>query len=651
MVEEVGYNARVRVQAGTPLPSASPDSFGAGLAEAAGQFGQVVQQEQFENARIDRDLRDNAEWSAFLLEDAKRREALTATAREGRLSDAPGHAERIAAEVAKAEEELLGGLTSERLKQQGRVRIAEWGGNLRTREADYEFLRGQEIAVQRFDEQRGIAEGRVRRLETPGDYALELKLQFDAIASLNVPDKVKQQLTDETEQRFAVSFIRGMTDRDPTAAQALIDSGAFDGVLTGDQVEVLRNSTGVEIRRVQAQKEREVSEALATIRGQIQTFEQAEGMGLVQDEAAYDQAIAGAQALGDDQLVLKLTGLKANNQFTKVWGPGNATAFQREQRMTVLAGKDKRTPEENLELTFLRKNAPGWASEEARDPVGQAARRGGTGAPPVVDFADPKSIAARGQWAAARSAEGRRVPAFTATEARELGNLYDSGRQGEEQVMAILAALPPGQAMESAKQIEPNDRTLPVIVTLAPGLRNQARRGREALRANGQLLAQTLRDDLDLDEAVGTANRAFEDALRAVPPEQRRAIMETAKQLAAGQVDKFGQPLTAELWRSSINLALGAQKVDGEWKGGIGRWGDKSFLLPRGVSVKSFTGAVTREASASKDPPVNPDGSIANLYRLIPVAVGEGRYEFRNAAGDAVRRKSGKVYQVAVRPQ
>lgn len=653
MVEERGYSSRVRVSAGTPLPGVSADSFGAGVGQALSQAGQVVQQEQLEDARIERQLRDNAEWSAFLVEDAKAREELSALAREGRMSDEPGHAERIAAELQKREEALLGSLSSERLRQQGRARLAEWGTSLKTREADYEFVRGQEIAIESFEEQRGIAEGRVRRLENPKDYASELKLQVDAINTLNTSDKVKQALIDETEQRFAVSYIRGMTDRDPAAARALIDSGAFDGIITGDQVEVLRNSTEVEMRRLEAASEREKREQRTALQQQIDLFEQAEKMGLIEDDAKFDEAIAAAVLIDDPELVLKLEGLKANRQFTRVWGPENATSLQREQRMTVLAGKDKRTDAENLELAFLRKNASAWAAEEARDPVGQAARRGGAGAPPVVDFNDPASIAARGQWAQARSVEGRRVPAFTQVEARELGDLYDSGRAGEEQVLAILAALPPAQAMESAKQIEPGDKTLPIIATLAPGLRNAARRGREALKANRRLLSESIEADTsgDLAEAWERSKAQFDEALRNVPPEQRDAIYETAKQIAAGQMDKFGRPLNAELWDASLKFALGGRMTDGEWRGGFARWGERSYLLPAGVSHNGFKGAIMREVQESKDPPVNPDGSTANLFRLAPVAVGEGLYEFRNAAGEPVRRKSGKLYRVRVRPQ
>lgn len=651
MVEEVGYTQRVRVQATQALPGVSADSFGAGVGQAVAQAGAVVQQEQLENARLDRELRDNAEWSAYLVEDAKRRDALSTAAREGRLSDAPGHAARIGAEVDKASEDLIGGLTSERLKQQARARIADWGGTLRTREADYEFVRGQEIAVERFQEQRDIVEGMVRRADDPKVYAHELRFQMDAIAQLNTSDEVKQKLLDETEQRFAVSFLRGMTDRDPQGALALIDSGAFDGVITGDQVEVLRNGAGVEIRRAEAAREREVSDAKAQLREQLQVFETAERAGLTTEPEQFDAAIAQAQAIGDDSLAAELTIKKANQAFIRVWGPENATALQREQRIAVLAKKTKRVPEEDLELAFLRDKSPGWASQEASDPVGQAAVRGGKYAPPVVDFGDPKSVAARGQWAAARSAEGRRVPAFTATEARELGKLYDSGRQGEEQVLGVLAALPPAQAMESAKQIDPSDRTLPIIATLSPFVRSQARRGREALKAKRTLLSDMMRDDLELSDAVDAENARFTDAMRMVPPDQRAAVFETAKQIAAGQIDKTGLPLTPALWTESLKFALGGRVVKGEWVGGYAMWGDKAFLLPQNGTRAGFQGAVLREVQETKDPPVNPDGSTANLFRLTPVAVAPDTYEFRNSAGTAVLRKSGKVYRVVVRPK
>jgi hypothetical protein len=651
MVEERGYESRVRVQAGAPLPGVSADAFGAGLGRAIEQAGEVLHSERIEDARLDRSLRDNSEWAAFQTDFALTREELAAAAREGRKSDDPGHAARIAEEWQKREGALLGKLTSTRLKERAQGTLSEWGASFRAREADWEDLRQSEIVVERHQEQFGIAEGRVRRLESPGDYAAEVKIQMDAIAGLAVSDAVKDKLADEAEQRLAVSYLRGMIDRDPAAAQALIDSGGFDGVLTGDQVEALRDSSAVEIRRYEAAAEREKAEQVAVLRENLQTFKEAEQQGLVTDPGQFDQAIAGALAVGDKSLALELEGLKANQQFVRIWGPENATALQRENRLAELASKPARSDSENRELAFLRQHNGIWAAEEARDPVGQAAARGGNGAPPPIDFTDPASIAARGKWAAARAAQGQRLPAFTAVEMRELGTLYDSGRSGEEQVLSILSALPPEQAMESARRIEPNDRTLPIIATLQPGVRNMARRGREALRADKSLLFKMLEDDPDLNEAYTSERLAFEQALRFAPPEQRAAIFETAKQIAAGQVDKFGETMTPALWQTSLQLAVGGVKTPDGWAGGLGKWGESTYRLPEGVTHRGFTAAVTRAVQATQDPPVNPDGSTANLFRLAPVEVGEGVYEFRNAAGDPVRRKSGKLYRVTVRPR
>lgn len=654
MVEEVGYNARVRPQAGAPLPGVSADSFGAGLGETISRFGQAVQQEQLQDARIDRELRDNAEWSAFLVEDAKAREELSAAAREGRLSDTPGHAARIAADLEKRQEALLGGLTSERLKQQGRARIAEWGGTLRTREAEYEFLRGQEIAVQRFDEQRGIAEGRVRRLEKPSDYAQELKLQFDAIETLNTSDEVKQKLRDETEQRFAISFLRGMTDRDPEAAQALIDSGAYDGILTGDQVEVLRNSTGVEIRRIAAQKERDQAEALATIRGEIATFKQAEGMGLVQDDAAYDQAIARAQAIGDEKLVLELVGLKANNQFTKVWGPENATALQREQRIAALAGKDKRTADENLELKFLRDKSPAWASEEARDPVTQAARRGGAGAPPEIDLANGDTWNARAAWMTGR---GEAV-GFGDIELRELQQVMATP-QGELQVMGELDKVrDPYARSRMAEQLAPNDPTFRTMAMLRPGIRATVRQGRKAMAGNPKFFS-------NLDPAVEGRLTDMESrvtyALREYDQDLILATRDTMRQFLAGNVAAQGKadfssavdgPGMEQSMRSAVAHALGGGYVMRGGKkvllGGIDDWAGRAYVLPSNMNEGDFKLKLQAELARTSAPPVNPDGSPANLYRAVPVAVGGGWYEWETPSGNPIKDKAGRNFRVRI---
>lgn len=652
MVEEVGYNARVRVQAGAALPGVSAESMGAGVGQAIGQTGELIQQEKLEDAQIDRSLRDNAEWSRALVADAQAREELSALAREGRNSDAPGHAERIGQALEQHKGKLLAMVTSPRLKDQLTARVAEWGSNLRTREADWEFLRGQEVAIEGFEEQRGIAEGRVRRLENPSDYKTELKLQIDAIGALDTSEEIKSKLIDETEQRFAVSYIRGMTDRDPVAARALIDSGAFDGVITGDQVEVLRNGAEVEVRRVQAQQEREQSEALATIRGKIQLFEQSESMGLIEDESAYDQAIVAAQALGDEQLVLKLTGLKANTAFTKVWGPENATALQREQRIAVLAGQDKRSPEELLELAFLRKHAPGWASEEARDPVTQASRRGGQGAPPVIDLNDGATWNSRAAWMTSRGADA----GFAEVELRELRDAIETP-QGELEVMGQLDKVrDPYARSRMAEQIAPNNPAFRQMAMLRSQIRETVRQGRKAMANNPKFFANL---DPEIERKMGAMDAAITFALREYDDDLKLATREIMRQFLAGNAAAQGRadfsgfadgPGMDQSLKSAVAHALGGTYLVRDGKkvllGGIEDWAGRSYVLPPNINEAEFKRRLTVELQQTKNPPVNPDGSVANLYRAVPVAVGGGFYEWETASGAPIKGRDGRNYRV-----
>lgn len=650
MVEERGYERRVAVQAGTPLPQVSADAFGAGVGREIERAGEIIHTEKLEDARIDRELRDNSEWSRWQVAYAQSREEFDRLAADSRESDDPGHAKALAEAWRVREQELLQGLTSERLKERASASMADWGGAYRTREAVWEQARQAEITVDRYDEGLRASEARVRRLETPDDYAAEVTIQMDAIGGLAVSDEIRDKLMDETEQRLAIAYLRGTIDRDPALAKGILGSNAFDGILTGDQIEALTNGADVEIRRVEAANARVRAEKEAQLREQLQTFEEAESQGFFTDPAEFDQAIEAARAIGDTSLALKLEGMQADTAFIRVWGPENATSLQREQRMTVLAGKANRSIEETRELEFLRRNAASWASEEQSDPVGQAARRGGDYAPPAIDFSDPATLLARGRWAAARTAAGQPVSPLTRTEAQTLGRIFDSGAQGREQVLGLLAEFQPAQAMAAARMMDPEDRTLPVIATLNPRQRTTALRGREILADNRKFLEERLAGNaLDVESQLAVGQGQLNQALQAVPFEERTAIMLAAQELMAGSMERAGGEWNEQSYVRAINFVLGATGSGEEQKGGLSQWGGRAFLLPEGVSKRAFVNATVAGARESEDPPVNPDGSLARLSRAYPVVVGPGQYEFHTATGRPLVRRSGEIYRVNVR--
>lgn len=649
MVEERGYQRQVRTQAGAPLPQTSAASFGAGVGRELARTGEVLHSEKLEDARIERRLRENAQSTEFDVAFAGTREDFSALAREARKSDEPGHAQRMREQWAKREGELLKAIPSERVRQRAQGSLANWGATFLAREADWEQVRQSELIVDRTQDQITISEGRTRRLERPSDYAAELTIQMDAIAGLDIADELKEKLADEAEQRLAISFVRGSIDRDPNQAKAMLDSGAFDGVLSGDQVESLLNSSAVEIRRVEAQREREAAEAKAQLREQVQTFEAAEGAGLIEDPESYDAAIAAAVALGDDSTALKLEVLKAGQQFVRIWGPENASALQRERRVAELAKTTGRSDSENLELAFLRKHNSTWASQEASDPVGQAAARGGPSAPPPIDLADGASWSQRAQWSSARGA-----PMFTKLEVRELQTLLEDPR-GELQVLGELDKIGDGFARaQAAEQLAPDDALFRLQAMVQPQVRAVMRQGQKAIGNNPSFFKV---DALGPDEAIVEAKDIINFALREFDEDFRESVRQGWQAYAAGNATANGlasfQDVDEDRARNiismSLRVALGGERRNGRWVGGFDEWNGRWYALPETMDEAGFKQRLNRHLAQSKsNPPVNPDGSEASLYRAVPVAVGGGWYEFESLSGDPIRAEQGGRYRVRI---
>ena len=631
-----GYQSRVMPQAGRPLPAVSADDYGAGVADAVGRLATTVYGAKKAEYQVDRRQRENAEWTKFQVDFAREREEAAAAAREARKADDPEHARRMAQHWEKAQERLLSNLTFEDLKGRASASAASWGASFRSSEADWQTVRTGEIATENYRDQRDASANRARRMDNVGDYASERKIQREALDGLDVPQGVRDKLWEETEQTLAVSFMQGRIDEDPIGAMGLLESGAFDEVLTPAQVEALRNGSAIEIRRAEAAAEREKAAAERELRDELTILTEREGDGIdVGEEAAALRP--KLEQLGMEKELAKLDGMEANSVFARTY-EGSPPA-QLEQRLAAIEAKGKPTDAEQREAKWIRGHLPSISSRYTDDPVGFYAREGGASAPPPLDIRDPASIAARSKWARRNGV----AEVLTKTEAESWAKTYGEGRQGEEAVMGMLASLPADQAMRAARMVDPSDDTLAVVVTLPEIYRNQARRGREALKADKKLFDEAL-EDLDTEEGVRAHTRQFARALQAVPPDQRKAIYDTARQLAAGMVDKHSGGFSPELWRLALNQAVGATGTGDNRRGGFGLWNGSWVYLPSGVSPREF-GAWAKGRAASNGP-VNPDGSPANINRATPVAVGGGVYEFRTAGDRVLRDSEGRPWRV-----
>ncbi|WP_288989887.1 hypothetical protein [uncultured Sphingopyxis sp.] len=632
-----GYRSQVGPRAGQPLPRVTAEDYGAGVADGIARFADTAYRAKKGEYLIDRRQRENAEWAEFQVRFAKEREAAATAAREARQKDDPEHSTRMAAHWQEAEERLLSGLSFDDLKGRARASVSSWGVQFRTGEADWQTVRSAEIATENFRDQRDAGANRVRRMDNAGDYAAELKIQREALDGMRISDEIRGKLWQETEQTFAVSFLQGRMDEDPVGAMALIESGAFDEVLTPAQVEALKNASAVEVRRAEAAAEREVAAAEREVREELEilTTREADGIDVAAEAAALRPRL---EALGMEKELERLAGIEADATFARAYE--GAPPAQLEQRLAAIEAKRKPSDAEQREAKWIRDKLPGITTRFTDDPVGFYAREGGESAPPPLDMSDPATVAARSRWARKHGV----AEVLTRTEAASWAKTYGEGRQGEEAVMGLLASLPADQAMRAARMVDPSDDTLAVVVTLPDLYRNQARRGREALKADRKLLSDPMREDIELNEAVTSYSRQFDRALQAVPPDQRKAIHDTARQLAAGMVDKHGGTLTAELWRLSLNQAMGARGTGVNQRGGFGLWQGSWFLLPDGVTAREF--GVAMRAKVAQGGPVNPDGSPANIGRAVPVAVGGGLYEFRTGGGRVLRDKAGQPWRV-----
>lgn len=643
-----GYTAQVAPRAAQPLPAARPEDFGAGVVDAVGQGAAMLHTEKRQDAAIERKIERNQAWTQFQVDFASVREDMSAAALEGRESDDPGHGARMADAYRQREEALLSGISDRQLQNRARATLAEWGAQFRSRESTWETGRQQELSVERFSDQRDAAANRVRRLDTPEDYGAELKVQMDAIAGMDVPDKVKRALVEETEQQLGLSYVQGQIDRDPALAKAMLESGAFDDLLKPQQVDQLLGATGVEIRRAEAKAEHERRVEIADFKQDVRQWEALEGQGRG-DYSQLPALVQRARELGLDTIVTQLEGHAANEGFARMHEGAPPQVL--EQRLAELKRKRNPNEVERMEIKWIEGHIEGITSRYRDDPVGFMALEGGTGAPPPVDFSDPGSVQARAAWAQSMSdAYQRPVPMLSRAEIDQLRVNYEDGRRGEESVLALLGRLPPAQAMQVARELDPQDKSLPIMATLPANYRGIIRRGREAMRADRQMLVKATREDPDLEEGIEAYNRQFHRALQGVPPDQRDAIFSTARYLAAGQMDKHGGGLSRDLWWTSLNMAMGMRKQNGRQLGGFGTWGGQWFLLPAGVSPQGFGNAVRRQVERSEDPPVNPDGSRASISRARPIAVGGGWYEWR-VGNRPLRTKSGAAYRVRVSPR
>lgn len=657
-----GYDSQVGARAQDVAVQVSPEAYGGGLGRSIGEAGQVFHQGQINDYKIQRAATADAEATDFARRFAEFRLSMDETVRATRNSAAPGgvgHTEAMRQAYEKGRETLFAGLTEDSVKRQAEQQFIAFGSSLLEREGTW--AEGKRVAKTLDDAQvySDIGANRVRALPDQNAYQDESALADAYIDGLNVDEDTRRKLKRETHQKYAISFLNGRIDDNPAVARGLIDAGAFNDVLEPQQLEQLRSGADVEIRRVQAQAEHEANMQKAAVREQIATLKEADSQGLEVDPARIDQLIQAAAAMGDTSAALELDGIKANNAFAKVYRA--MTPVQREQRIAALSGKEKRTDQEDRELQYARSGAvSAMDSDFNNDPVGYAAKYGtGSSVPPVLDPADPQSVAKRLEWRRQYSAAtGRPVPVFSNNELVPLRERVTSGAAGRREVLKGLDAMPSAERAVAARQIMPNDVSFRHESLIRPFARSTVFEGREKLAADRTFLTPD-RKAPGGDRAhqlLGIARSEIDFALRNAGPEEASAVKQISEQWLAGWLASKGRninSLTPGDIRNAATLALGGYyKPNGGYLGGIGHWaGGQPYALPDDLDHGSFQILVTRQRGMDDkrgEGPVNLDGTPYNLNNAYPVWIAPDRYRWETPGGSLVKTAKGQVYVTRV---
>lgn len=633
---------------------ADANAFGADVGRAMAKVGDSLHRSEIQAFQIERQQKADQEAADFNARFAAARERMDKLSIDSRSNAGPGAAghSQAMADAWKAEsEQLLQGLTESRLINSAKGQMAEFGSRLRS--SEYEYEQGARIGKLVADQKSAsdVAANRARQAHDPKSFAEEISLGRQGIEALvGVPEKVKQELIQHHEQSVAVGFINGLNDTNPKGALALIDSGAFNEMLTPQQLDQARNGAMIEVRRADAAAQHQQQLQTAALRDQVSTLKTQISAGVQVPDAQLADVQSRLSALGDNSAATEIGVLRVEagvRREADVWKPE-----QYDSEINRLAAKDKRTADEDIRLKVLRGMRPSAVSTFNNNPGEWAAKNGAP--PPTIDLDNPATFAARASWARSVTATtGRQTPFFNDAEVRQLRDEASVSQQGMVDVANKLAALGGLDARRAARQVLPNDPMLGRMVSIDGDSRAAALRGAAVRKTNkaivdGQAAQEVASHFYDI---LGAAAQSFDQG-------EVGAALEVAKNLYAdakarqGVNDWDGR---ADDLNPYINVALGGKKgADGFWRGGLGRWNDVPMLLPDNWTQGAFDRVLSqvRFRPDSKNGPVWADGkpmSATDLRRYVPVRRADGRYEFHDKRGGTVaRQRNGAIYALDI---
>jgi hypothetical protein len=613
----------------TPLPYASAESYGAGVGEAMGRLGETVERQQ-----ADQQL---ADFSAKFAEARLAADKASTDARNNPAPGAAGHAQALSDWWKGQADQLTSGITNSHVLRAAKQQLTEFG--TRFDASEYQYEAGARVGKLVTDTQQAsdLAANRARQAHDPKSFAEELTLGRQSIDALQgVPGDVKEKLLRHHDETVTIGYLNGLNDSNPAAAVALIDGGAFNDLLTPQQIDQARNGAAVEVRRIEAEQRAQDQVARAEARERIATVNARLEAGEEVPDGELAAASQSAQALGDDSGSFKLDVARAKSglaRITQSWQPADWEKNINDLR----ALGSNRTAQQDITLKYLEQIAPARIAEFNNNPGGYMARIGRP--PPPLNLSDPGSIAARVRWQGAASEATRRaVPLLTDAEADQFGAMARGGPQKRAELAEALSRFGGTNAIRAAAQVAPKDWTLQQAIALPARLRVELFEG-EKLRGGNQALAP-----------AGEIKAHFEAraalALAELPASYRNGVLATATNLYAFRAARTG----ADMFDQDLFDGALADAIDPSGKGGIGEWNGRPVKLPYGMSQADFDRRLSRMGGlkGAYHADKSPISASELRQRFAPVAApvaghywfvdGRGRYALDAQGGRAALR-------------
>ncbi len=660
MADERGYERQLAPRPAAARPFASAESFGAGLGGAIARTGEALHRRQLTDYTNERRATQDRELTQFMAGFAAYRENMDGISREGRTNADPGgenHAMGMADAVEAGRESLLDGITDDDVRRQAEQQFGEYALRFKLAEADWAEVQRAEKTVTDFQAARDFGANRVRRLQDPRDYLEEVDLAHQNIDALSLPDGAKEKLRRETDQTYAVSFLRGRIEDSPEVAKALIAAGTFDEVLEPNQVEALLNNADVEIRSREVAARSAATMQSSALKDEVSLAIKQVSDGHEVDDAALAELEQRAVAADlPEARRYDLRDARVANQVNREFrgaSPGEiGEEINRLDAQRAQQGADA-DPALTLRRNHLEKLREARRQEIDQDQLGWAAKNGI--AAPELDLMAPTRPAMdariRAVEAAAGSA-GLQPRYLTEDEATELREQALGGKTGFTTALSLAWKFgrEGGRAASAARQIMPGDEQFAYMVNLPLETWGVVWNGRERLKQQPNLIKEARAKDPEAENAYLRQEDQLTRALAGLDQRQQGAIRETVRYLQAGFLANGNGELTPELTWRAINQAVGAAGVPGPtMKGGIARWGSSEsvYLVPRNMTATQF-GQLARTAAA-RSKPVNPDGSPAVLSRARPRIAGPNSYNFLGPDGRPLRLADGSLFTVEVK--